>query len=120
MALRVRTGVDLVVQERFREAWLSGGAAFERRLFQPSELLDRRLETLAGVFAIKEAVAKALDLPAGAWLDVEVAHTVSGKPQVRLSAAVSAGVRSCDVSLSHAGGYVVATCVALCEEREGP
>lgn len=119
MTLHVRTGVDLVPVARFERAWRSGGVAFERRTFHPTELVDRRCETLAGLFAVKEAVAKALDLPAGAWLEMEVTHGASGKPGVRLAPAVASGIASCDVSLSHAEGLVVATCVVLREEDGG-
>lgn len=120
MTLRVRTGVDLVPLARFEQAWRNGGAAFERRVFHPAELLDRTCEALAGLFAVKEAVAKALDLPGGGWLEIEVTRGTTGKPCVRLAPTVAAGVVSCDVSLSHAGGFVVATCVVLRDEDGVP
>lgn len=116
MSLQVRTGVDLLPLARFEKAWREGGAVFERRLFHPSELFDRRTERLAGVFAIKEAVAKALDLPPAAWLDIEVTSEVTGRPVVRFASEASVAIRSCDVSVSHAGGFVIAVCVVLSEE----
>jgi phosphopantetheine--protein transferase-like protein len=115
-AVQVRTGVDLVELERFARAWRNGGDAFERRLFHPSERADRRPEHLAGVFAVKEAAAKALDLPAGAWLVMEVVRSRSGKPHLRLDDPAGRRVLSSDISVSYAGGYVMAVCVALCRE----
>lgn len=49
--LRVRTGVDLVKLADFRTSLQSGGEAFLRRLFHPSERNGASLERLAGIFA---------------------------------------------------------------------
>ena len=70
------------------------------------------IETLAGFFAAKEAVIKALDVPAGSWLDIEIVKGESGRPEVRL-AEPSTDIDSSDLSISHNGEYAMATAVFL-------
>ena len=112
--LRVRTGIDLVVIEQFAASLQRGGEAFRRRLFHPPEALGASTERLAAIFAAKEAAFKALGLPAGDWLVVEIAHTAAGRPFVRFVPEYdSSHIVSCDVSITHASDFVVASVVAL-------
>ena len=91
-----------------------GGAAFRRRLFHPSEADGSSLLRQAAIFAAKEAAYKALELPAGNWLVVEIAHTATGRPVIRFVPEYdSSHIVSCDLSITHAGDYVVASVVAL-------
>jgi holo-[acyl-carrier protein] synthase len=80
-----------------------------------------RIERLAGRFAAKEAVLKALGTGFGAgvaFTDV-VIHRVPGvPPEVRLfggaaQAAAARGVTAWQLSISHAGGMAVASALAL-------
>lgn len=73
---------------------------------------------LAGGFAAKEAVAKALGAPVGLrWHDAEVIRTDAGRPELAIrgsvaAAAAAVGVRRWHLSLSHDGPMVVAMVVA--------
>lgn len=112
--LEVKTGVDLVNLEEFQRSLYAGGDAFLRRLFHPSEANGASLERLAGIFAAKEAAYKALALPKGNWHVVEVRHAPEGKPYLAFGPEYDASrIVSCDLSISHHGGYVVASVVAL-------
>lgn len=79
---------------------------------------ERPMRSLAGRFAVKEALAKALGAPPGlAWLDAEVRTDRSGRPSLRVGGTVAAaaarlGVRSWHVSISHDGGMAVAVVIA--------
>src|SRR5438552_1921365 len=70
--------------------------------------------SLAGRFAAKEAVAKALGAPAGlTWHDCEVVREDSGRPvlDVRGSVAAAAtaqGINRWHLSISHDGGLAMA------------
>ena len=55
-----------------------GGEPFRRRLFHPTESAGASLQRLAGIFAAKEAAFKALELPAGNWHVVQIAHRPDG------------------------------------------
>lgn len=112
--LQVRTGVDLVAIKEFAGAVQRGGAAFRRRVFHPSEAARASIESLAAIFAAKEAAFKALELAAGDWLVVEIAHTAAGRPVIRfVPEHDSSHIVNCDLSITHAGDYAVASVVAL-------
>ncbi|GAA4293358.1 holo-ACP synthase [Streptomyces violaceoruber] len=118
----IGVGIDVAEVERF-------GAALERtpalagRLFLESELLlpggERRgVASLAGRFAAKEALAKALGAPAGLlWTDAEVWVEAGGRPRLPCTGTVAArapelGVASWHVSLSHDAGIASAVVIA--------
>jgi phosphopantetheine--protein transferase-like protein len=112
--LQVRTGIDLVVIEQFATSLQRGGETFRRRLFHPSEVAGASTERLAAIFAAKEAAFKALELPPGNWLVLELRHSATGRPWIRFDSGYdSAHIVSCDLSITHAAGYVVASVVAL-------
>ena len=112
--VQVRTGIDLVVIEEFARSLERGGAAFRRRLFHPSELEGAPLERLAATFAAKEAAFKALELPPGNWLLLEIRYSAAGRPWIRFAPEYdSTHIVNCDLSISHATGYAVASVVAL-------
>ncbi|NLT30872.1 MAG: holo-ACP synthase [Propionibacterium sp.] len=113
----VGVGIDVCDVERLRETLLRRPGLVDR-LFTPGES-RRRMESLAGRWAAKEALAKALGAPAGlAWLDAEVISTESGRPEFSLTGTVAAraaelGVDRVHLSLSHDGG--IATAIVVCE-----
>ena len=112
----VGIGVDIAEVWRVEQA-LSRTPALAPRLFAQSEQ-DGSASSLAGCFAAKEAVAKALGGPAGLrWTDVEVTHDAIGRPLLEVRGTVAAaaarlGVRSWHLSVSHDGGLSVAMVVA--------
>jgi len=71
-------------------------------------------QRIAGRFAAKEAVAKALGTSLG-WHDVEILADSAGRPEVRLlnGAAATAAGRRVMVSISHCRSYAVAHAVAV-------
>lgn len=112
----VGIGVDVADVARLQEA-LQRTPALATRLFADSER-DRPVRSLAGYFAAKEAVAKALGGPSGLrWLDVVVTHDVLGKPELEVTGTVAAaaaglGITDWHVSISHDAGICVAMVVA--------
>ncbi len=112
----VATGVDLVRIDRLTA--LSANEGFLRRVFAPSEIEDGRAEHLAGVFAAKEAIFKALNIPPR-WLSVTIERGESGRPRVVLDATAQVlRLRSIDVSISHEGPFAVAIAVAVFDGDE--
>jgi holo-[acyl-carrier protein] synthase len=112
----VGIGVDVAEISRLERA-LARSPALAARLFAESER-SLPIWSLAGCFAAKEAVAKALGAPRGLrWTDAVVDHDESGAPVLRISgtvaaAAASLGVTSWHVSISHDAGVSVAMVVA--------
>lgn len=88
------------------------------RLLTPAEQ-QFSIESQAGRFAAKEALAKALGAPSGMrWTDAEVVRSTDGAPSFVVRDSVAARVRELGIgrihlSLSHDGGYV--TAMVVCE-----
>jgi holo-[acyl-carrier protein] synthase len=117
----VGTGVDIVETSRIEAALQKHGERFARRIYTPAEMaycekFKNRAERLAARFAAKEAAFKALGtgLREGVhWLDVEITHLASGKPELILRGraeeiACQMGVTRTAVSISHSDRYVIA------------
>jgi holo-[acyl-carrier protein] synthase len=116
----VGIGVDLVDLERFALS-LERTPHLADRLFTPAERATKP-ESLAAVFAAKEALAKALGAPPGlSWHDVEVRHEDSGRPYLFIvggiaAAAAERGIVRWHLSLSHDGGAAIAMVIAEGDE----
>lgn len=119
----IGVGIDVVAVERFSKT-MERTPGLARRLFAPDELVTvsgavRRPVSLAGRFAVKEAVAKALGVPRGMeWHDCTVRSENSGRPVLVVTgtvraAADSLGVTDWRLSLSHDAGIAAAFVLAL-------
>lgn len=113
----IGVGVDAVEINRF-ETKLADTPRLAERLFLESEQIGASNKTLAGRFATKEAVIKALDGAAGIeWHGIEVGKELSGKPTIWLhgetaKVALRAGVTKFHLSISHDGEMAIAFVVA--------
>ncbi len=115
-------GTDLLDVARMATELAKEGGGFRDDVFTPSEIAYcegkyRPARHFAARFAAKEALFKALEgrVPAGCFLDVEVARA-AGAPRLVLRGAVKdaadrLGVRSVLVSLSHTDGLATASVV---------
>ncbi|MEJ2750329.1 MAG: holo-ACP synthase [Anaerolineae bacterium] len=87
----LRTGVDLVEIERVRRVMARSGERFLARIFTPQEqaYCQGRIASLAGRFAVKEAVAKALGTGIGdvTWVEIEIVSDKMGRPELVLHGA---------------------------------
>jgi holo-[acyl-carrier protein] synthase len=118
-------GVDIVEIARVRAAVERHGAGFRRRVYTEIEWkqCSRSFPSLAGRFAAKEAVMKALGVGGMAFRDIEIVRTPSGRPEVRLSGRMQMradrlGVTRVVVSISHSRDNAVA--MALAEREPSP
>ncbi|HYN74856.1 MAG TPA: holo-ACP synthase [Candidatus Limnocylindria bacterium] len=112
----VGIGVDVVDVERF-ELTLVRTPGLRRRLFTAAEA-NLPPGSLAGRFAAKEALAKALGAPGGLrWHDAEVVKNADGQPSFVVTGTVEAlvktlGVTGLHLSISHDAGISSAMVVA--------
>ncbi|MGD0222882.1 MAG: holo-ACP synthase [Terriglobia bacterium] len=115
------TGVDIAETSRIEQGLERHGERFTKRIFTPDEIgycekFKNRAEHYAARFAAKEAAFKALGTgwrEGIRWLDIEVVHQPSGKPELVLTGkaeevARTLGVTRMSVSISHSDRYVVA------------
>lgn len=126
-------GIDLVVVAEMRRWMEDPRDPLIPRCFVQAELDEigdgtDRVERLAGRFAAKEAVLKALGTGFGggiAFTDVITYRVPGAAPRVRLvggaaKAAAILGVIGWQLSISHAGGMAIASVLALGAEAQAP
>ncbi len=112
----VGVGVDLVDVARFERS-LGRTPALRDRLFTAAEAEGLAVESLAGRFAAKEALVKALAEPLPAWHEAVVASDPSGRPLFRFGPVLTArlaerAIVNVHLSISHDAGMATAFVVA--------
>ena len=115
-------GVDVVELSRFRRAIKRGGDAFIRRVFTTGEVAYARAKRrttllhLAGRFAAKEAVLKAISQVDPrrvlAMHQIEIRNDRLGRPSIVLHDKPRNGLQI-HVSLSHVDTVAVASAIAI-------
>ncbi len=118
-------GIDLVELARIEKAVKRHGSAFAEKILTSAELdlmknAPSGTEFLAGRWAAKEAVSKALGTGLGGscgLLEIEIGNGESGAPEARLSGAALAtmrrrGIVSISVSITHERSMAAAAAVA--------
>ena len=135
----IRLGTDIVYIPRIQAAINRFGDRFLQRVYTPAEqldcgytqeltinpLLDRSINQLAGRWAAKEAVVKALGTGwrGVGYTDIEIERQLSGAPSVYLhqrAAIIVAtwGESQWQLSLSHDQDYAIATALLICSPQK--
>jgi holo-[acyl-carrier protein] synthase len=120
--VNIAVGIDIIEVERVRKVFERHGERFLKRVYTPSEIQQCRGKAtrLAGRFAAKEAISKALGtgLHGVAWREMEVVQLRSGRPTVRLHGnarrrAEQLGLSAFDVSIADLAQFSIAIAVAV-------
>ncbi|GAC1349538.1 MAG: hypothetical protein NVS4B9_25780 [Ktedonobacteraceae bacterium] len=120
--VNVAVGVDIIEVGRVRKVFEKHGERFLKRVFTEREILQCRGKAtrLAGRFAAKEAISKALGtgLHGVAWREMEVVQLRSGRPTVSLHGrarqrAELLGISAFDVSIADLAEFSIAIAVAV-------
>lgn len=125
--MKITTGVDIVGIERMDKAVHQWGSRFLEKIFTQKELTQAKerglpAQHLAGKFAAKEAVFKALsEFRNGEslqWRDIEVLNYTDGRPQVFLHKGADLiqkkfVLSQIQVSISHDKQWAVANAVIV-------
>ena len=118
-------GLDLVEIDRMKDALERHGAAFAERILHPDEDAARiatgeGASHLAGLFAAKEAVMKALGtgMAGAAFKEIAILNRAGGEPYVRLSGkaqetASKRGIRDWRISITHSRTMAAAVAIAI-------
>ena len=118
----LRSGIDLIEIDRLASLRPEIKARFLERVYTSQELAESGQDHayLAGRFAAKEAVAKALGCGIGPihWKDIEVTRGSSGEPILTLHGAAAdlareEGLTDWSISISHQHTQAVAMAVAV-------
>lgn len=120
--VNVAVGIDIIEVDRIRRVYEHHGERFLQRVYTDLEIRQCRgkLTRLAGRFAAKEAISKALGtgLRGVAWREMEVVQLRSGRPTVALHGnakrrAEYLGLNAFDVSISDLAQFSIAIAVAI-------
>ena len=111
----VGTGVDITEVRRLRQAAEKWGEAFLDRVFTKDELKKERkrvslYQHLAGRFAAKEAIFKAMGDVRLSWQDLEIFNDKDGRPHCRILNPKFKKAKI-QVSISHVKNYAVANAI---------
>ena len=120
----LRTGIDLIEISRVEEVIARHGKHYLERIYTSAELdqCGKNVESLAGRFAAKEAVAKALGTGIGdvTWKEIEILGDPNRQnaPALTLRGAAEQksnelGLTNWSVSISHSMSHAVAVAVAI-------
>jgi len=115
----MKVGTDIIQIARIEQTLLKHGDAFKKRFLNSSEIvLANKIESLAGFWAAKEAIAKALGCGIGSRLgfrDIHIAKDPRGAPYFTLSkqAQTIHRIRTASLSISHDGGFAIAVAVVV-------
>ncbi len=113
----MKVGTDIIQITRIEQAVSKHGDAFKRRFLNNSEIvLADKIESLAGFWAAKEAIAKALGCGIGSRLgfhDICITKDPRGAPHFTLATEVQKihSIQKSSLSISHDGGFAIAVVV---------
>jgi holo-[acyl-carrier protein] synthase len=110
----MKIGTDIIQIDRINGLLEKFGDTFKEKFLNQEEIkIAKRVESLAGFWAAKEAIAKALGCGIGAELsfhDITINKTSKGAPYFTLSqkAQKKHPVKTSSLSISHDGGFAIA------------
>jgi holo-[acyl-carrier protein] synthase len=124
--VNIAVGIDIIEVDRVRKVFERHGERFLRRIYTEAEIRQCRGKAtrLAGRFAAKEAISKALGtgLRGVAWREMEIVQLRSGRPTVRLygkakQRAELLGISAFDVSIADLAQFSIAVAIAAQTDR---
>ncbi len=121
----IGNGVDIIEVKRIKNAIDKYGQSFLERIFTDRELKNARehnsiYQHLAGRFAAKEAVFKALGISTLGFKDVEILNDKQGKPYCSLiNFNQGSDKLKIHISISHIKNYAVANAI-ITQETSNP
>ena len=122
MRTELSSGVDMIEIARIERGIERHGQRFLDRFFtvQEQAYCNGRYPSLAGRFAVKEAVGKALGTGIGdvRWVDIEIVCDKRGRPELILHDQANAlaqqlGLTQWSISLSHTDTHAIGFAVAI-------
>lgn len=112
----IGTGIDIIELKRFERVFLKFGDVLIKKIFNYEEVPAKKNEnkfiaTLAGKFAAKEAISKALGSGIGKKLrfkEISILNETSGKPFAKID---RYNLENIHISISHSNDNAVALAI---------
>ncbi|MCF6206780.1 MAG: holo-ACP synthase [Sulfurovum sp.] len=115
----MKVGTDIIQIDRIEKLVKRYGIKFKQRFLSKNEIaVAKRIETIAGFWAAKEAISKALGCGIGdqlAFHDIVIAKDHRGAPYFKLTheAQKAHKIKESSLSISHDGGFAIAVAVIV-------
>ncbi|DAB41360.1 MAG TPA: holo-ACP synthase [Sulfurovum sp. UBA12169] len=113
----MKIGTDIICIDRVEKNIAKYGTKFKERFLSPQEMaMAQKAETVAGLWAAKEAISKALGCGIGGRLsfhDIVIVKNQQGAPAFTLSQEAQNihRIKESSLSISHDGGFAIAVVV---------
>ena len=113
----MKIGTDIIQIKRIETSLDKFGDKFKMKFLNNHEILiARKIESIAGFWAAKEAISKALGCGIGSQLafhDIILSKNDRGAPEFRLTdeAQKNHQIKTSSLSISHDGGFAIAVAV---------
>lgn len=110
----MKIGTDIIEISRIEKSLTKFGDKFKERFLHPEEIsIVKKTESIAGFWAAKEAIAKALGCGIGSELsfhDIVITKNHRGAPVFSLTeeAQKNHKIKESSLSISHDGGFAIA------------
>ncbi len=110
----MKIGTDIVAISRIEKSLAKFGDKFKHRFLHPEEIqILQKTESIAGFWAAKEAISKALGCGIGSELtfhDIIISKNQKGTPVFTLTqeAQIMHKIKTSSLSISHDGGFAIA------------
>lgn len=116
--MAIKVGTDIVSIDRIAKSIKKFGDKFlDRYLSKEEQKLSNKIESYAGYWAAKEAIAKALGVGIGnklSFLDIEIKKTDNKVPYFEIKNR-KFNIIDSSLSITHDGGFAVAVVVLVLE-----
>jgi len=106
----IKIGIDIVEIKRIEKLIEKYG--LNLKFLNEDEKYTMKAESIAGIFAAKEAFSKALGTGIGeefSFKDISILKNSKGKPYIKLNSPLP--IKSSDISITHDGGFAVAAVI---------
>jgi len=113
----MKIGTDITVVSRIEKSYQKFGQKFLNRFLNPEEQnLSHKIESIAGYWASKEAIAKALGCGIGgelSFLDITLYKDAKNAPHFKLNDKAQAvhQIKTSSLSIAHDGGFAIAVVI---------
>lgn len=110
----MKIGTDIIQIDRIEKSLAKFGDKFKTKFLNDSEIqLLKKPQSVAGFWAAKESIAKALGCGIGSELsfhDITISKSKKGAPSFTLSKEAQKihNIKSSSLSISHDGGFAIA------------
>ena len=106
----IKIGIDIVEIKRIEKLIKKYG--LNLKFLNEDEKYTIKAESIAGIFAAKEAFSKALGTGIGkefSFKDISILKDSKGKPYIKLNSPIS--IKNSDISITHDGGFAIAAII---------